>query len=148
VGFFDLLAIWSLPERDSLWVSSIELPSRACTRKLYIRFARFVLDPHSIKSNFLCGYEGLSMSFLRRYEGLCMSWSLQVEYHEWVCFSRVGLWKPHSAIPCRSCSGGGSTSLSRPSRPCCIPSLISAVWCRRARRHPSRIGWIEKRQRF
>jgi hypothetical protein len=137
VGFVDLVAIWSLPERDSLWVSSIELPSRACTCKLYIGFARFVLDPDSIKSNFLRGYEGLSMS-----------WSFQVENHEWVCFSHVGLWKSHSVIPCRSCSSGGSTSLSRPSRPYCIPSLFSAVWCRRTRWHPSRSRWIEKQQRF
>jgi hypothetical protein len=70
VGFFNLVAIWSLPEQDSLWVSSSELQSRACTRKLYMLFARFVLDPESIKNEFLRGYEGLSLS-----------WSFQEEIH-------------------------------------------------------------------
>jgi hypothetical protein len=82
VGFFNLVAIWSLPERDSLWVSSIELQSRACTRKLYMLFARFVLDPESIKNEFLRGYEGLSLS-----------WSFQEEIHWWICFSHLGFWK-------------------------------------------------------
>jgi hypothetical protein len=68
-----------LLERDSLWVSSFELQSRACKSKFLLLASRFVLDPKSFKNEFLRGFGGLSLS-----------WSLQEEILLWVCFSRVG----------------------------------------------------------